>query len=319
MRRLYQLVSLLLTLCLPAQAVTVSALNYYCSEESNSDVRLVWSGSNLLSRTEHTTIIRANPRQQNGYYAWQWHSQNNGPDTWDYGAYNFGTHPYPASDCQVDGSGAQINGTGGGPDHCWEEAGIADACTVGGNPGDCLATAGVNPGYVVVKERWYVQIRRVHLATSGPCNGTYEHTYIPDFLNNPSNVITQCDASIDASDGSSAYYIGASDWRSGYGGTSFNDEGACARIRGIQLYSTALSSTDYAAEAANQYSNTPVTSAGLSNVWYMNQNPTVADVTDKSGAGHNPSWANAYRPADWDSTYTISSGSAFRTLLGVGK
>ena len=30
--------------------------------------------------------------------------------------------------------------------------------------------------------------------------------------------------------------------------------------------------------------------------WYSNINPTPTDVSDKSGAGHSPTWANANRP-----------------------
>ena len=34
--------------------------------------------------------------------------------------------------------------------------------------------------------------------------------------------------------------------------------------------------------------------------WYINDNPTPTDVTDKSSAGHDPSWANSNRPTLWE-------------------
>ena len=50
---------------------------------------------------------------------------------------------------------------------------------------------------------------------------------------------------------------------------------------------------------ANSTTNTPVTSAGMTSKWYSNLDPTPADVSDKSGAGHSPTWDNANRPTRW--------------------
>ena len=63
-------------------------------------------------------------------------------------------------------------------------------------------------------------------------------------------------------------------------------------IRGIQMYSGLLSLADIQAEI-----NTPQsTAAGQNLIWYLNPNPTPADVTDKSGKGHHPSWDGSGRP-----------------------
>lgn len=34
--------------------------------------------------------------------------------------------------------------------------------------------------------------------------------------------------------------------------------------------------------------------------WYVNLNPTPSDISDKSGAGHDPAWLNANRPTLWE-------------------
>jgi hypothetical protein len=66
-------------------------------------------------------------------------------------------------------------------------------------------------------------------------------------------------------------------------------------IRGIQIYSTALSKDDLLAEAATPLS----TAAGASHVWYVNLDPTPTDISDKSGAGHQPEWVGPERPQLW--------------------
>lgn len=291
------------------QAATIYALNWdKDNTQANSDIRLKWDGSNLLSRTAHTAIWRYNPRQQTGYYVVAWHSPNTG--SWDGGAYSFGTHPWPGSDCATNANGQALNGTGSsGTAHCWEVAGTGGAV-------DWLISGpglGSGTGITVTKDIWYVQARRVR--TGGSCGSDYEHSYFPDLLNNPSQVINVCLASITGAGSTPAFYFGSSDW-SASGST--NEETLGGKLRGIQLYSTGLSDADIATEAANITSNTPQTSAGISNVWYMNQNPRPSDVTDKSGAGHDPSWVNANRPTEWDSTVAGGGVPGGLLMRGVG-
>lgn len=291
-----------------AWSVTVRALHWEKdNNDANSDIRLIWSGSALLQRAEHTAIWRVNHHQQTGYYATWWHAPTGSfGGTGSYNYY-FGTHPLPTDDCSVNANGSLATGNSSSSTHCFEIG------AEGYDWGRLDNTAG--SGYSVTKDVWYVQARRSHLATSGPCNGQYELAFWPDLANNPSNVILHCQASVTDAGATESFYAGGSEW-SASGGA--NSETLAGKMRGIQLYSVALSDADIATEAANQYSNTPVTSAGQANVWYMNQDPTVADVTDKSGAGHNPSWANANRPTDWDSTYSTGSTKVPSGMLRMG-
>src|SRR5437016_1813825 len=64
-------------------------------------------------------------------------------------------------------------------------------------------------------------------------------------------------------------------------------------LRVIQVYSTNLSLSDIQSEATTPLS----TAAGTANIWYLNMNPTPTDISDKSGAGHNPSWVGSERPS----------------------
>ena len=277
---------------------------------TDSYVQVLWDSAsgNMLPRAEHTAIWRYKPSQQSGYYAVMWHAPNNG--SWDNGVYSYGTHPYPASNCAVNGNGNAQNGTGsGGADHCWEEAGLSTG-PEGSNPGDYLTSVGAGPGVVVEKDVWYVQVRRVRKMTSGPHNGEFEHRFIPDYYGNPSFEIIQYVTTIaPPAGGNPANYFGVSDWSTnGIGGS---EETLYGVIRGVQMYRASLSDASTSTEAANQLSNTPQSAQGLANVWYMNQNPIPTDWTDKSGQGHNPTWANLNRPVQWDSTLSAPRWGVF--------
>lgn len=296
----------LAVLCTQA-AVTIHGLKWdKTNGTTNSDVWIKWTGSNILPRIPHTAIWRYNPIQQTGYYSVAWHA--NVDAFFAANTYEYGTHPWPASDCTVDGSGHGATGTNsGGTAHCWELAGL------GAN--DFLSTNGTT-GTVTVKSRWYTQVRMCRVVPSGGHAGEVEHRFYPDFANNPSLFIQQYVASVDSASGGGQFLFGVSPWSAS---GANNDETLSGYLRGIQLYAAWLDpSTDMPTEAANQSSNTPLTSAGATSVWYMNQDPIPSDVTDKSGAGHSPAWGSAQRPAQWDSTYTTGfSGKA--QLLGVGR
>lgn len=252
---------------------------------SNSDIRLLWDGSNLLSRTSHTVLWLANYVQQNGYYAVTWHSPNTG--SWDSGAYSLGMHPYP-TDGTYNSSGFSTGGTGGsGTVHYQEIAGLLNAY-------DAIASAS-SPGpqdtFLVTKGVWY-QSARVVEVISGT---TLRHTYYPDVAGNPTKFIRQefALASLGSAGSTPAFYIGASDWTAS-GNT--NDETPSATLRGLRLFSAPLTIADIQAEFAAVGTNAAASSGGQAATWYINDNPTPSDVTDKSGAGHSPSWANANRP-----------------------
>lgn len=270
---------------------SATGLLFAANGAPQSDVRLVWSGADLLPRVGHTAIIRYRPTYQDGYYAILWHSPNDG--VWDSGAYSWGTHPYPGGDGSVNADGQALDGQGStGTEHYWESAGLGVAA-------DYLASPG-GTSVAIVEDVWVVQVRKCQQIVGGPDDGMYEHIYVPDLLGNPTFQIRQLTATVGSGGADPAFYIGGSDWRSSFPfGADQNDETPSGIVRGIQLYDSFLSDTDQEIEAANSTSNTPQTAAGLASVHYMNQNPTPDDVTDKSGAGHDPVWANAYRPASW--------------------
>lgn len=65
-------------------------------------------------------------------------------------------------------------------------------------------------------------------------------------------------------------------------------------LRGFQFYDTALSLEDVRREvAAPASARTP---------WYLNVDPTPADIADKSGNGNHPEWVAPMRPLLWSGT-----------------
>jgi hypothetical protein len=260
-----------------------SGLTFPSNGAANSDIRLVWSGADLLSRTSHTVIWKANYVQQNGYYAVTWHSPNTG--TWDGGDYSSGMHPFPC-DGTFNSNGSALGGTGStGAVHYQEIAGS-------GAPNDYIASPsspGPQDSFLVTKGVWYTCARVIEIV-----GGTaIRYTFYPDVDNNPTKFIRQEStlASL-TSPANPAFYIGASDWTAS-GNT--NSETPSGTLRYFKLFSAALSIADIQTEAASN-SDAPATSAGSAAKWYSNINPTPTDVTDKSSAGHSPAWANANRP-----------------------
>lgn len=277
-------------------AVPVTGLNYApVNQASGGDIALIWDGADLLPRLPHTVIVKYKPAQQTGYYGFLWHTPNLGPPDevgWDGGQYSWGNHPYPHNTGTVDSEGHRTGGAEApgstGVIHYWESAGLLAA-------DDWLSSAGEPGGLLVVKDQWYTQVRKCRLLASGAHSGEIEHTYIPDLIGNPTFKIVVYTANALSTPSAPAFYIGASDW-SVYLGGSGSKETTSGIVRGIQLYNAYLTDADHALEAANTTSNTPVTAAGIAAKWYLNQNPTPSDATDKSGAGHNPTWRNANRP-----------------------
>ena len=261
----------------------LTGLDFPSNGDSGSDIRLVWSGSDLLPRNDHTAIWRAQYVQQTGYYATAWHSANDG--SWgSYSAdYSFGTHPYPC-DGEYNGSGQATGPTSGsGTEHYQEIAGIGAIDHIQNPDG---------PWLVVKDGRWLVQARTCE--TSG---SDVVHKFYPDVENSPGEYIGYTDTIVSlGSPPTEGFYFGASDWTAS---GSTNDECPSGVLRGFRLFDVALSSADIITESEAIGNNTAATSAGLANTWYINDNPTPTDVTDKSSESHDPSWANANRPTLW--------------------
>lgn len=217
-----------------------------------------------------TYIWKYRPRQQAGYYVTFWWS-NNGQFLWkggNSGSY-YGAHPYP----QGGGSGTTT--------HNWELAGMATGAdyqnTLSGSP------------LTVVKDVWYTQALRIVPNGNGTYTGRF-YVNLPSLAN--SNII-QSDPSPagfgDTNPPSPAITFGDSPWYADFG-----HERMSGVVRHIKIFNNLLTEADTLSEAA---SDSLVTTAGQANIWYMNIDPTPTDITDKSGAGHNPTWASSARPA----------------------
>ena len=136
---------------------------------------------------------------------------------------------------------------------------------------------------LVVKDAWYTQVVRVWADGAGVKHHEFywdwpkqdaAHTVVrnstPDLnnLNPPFPALT----------------FGDAPWAPG-------QERCSCTLRGIQIYSSLLSLTDAQSEITTPQS----TAAGIASIWYKNINPTPTDISDKSGAGHNPSWVGSNR------------------------
>lgn len=258
-----------------------TGLDFPPNNEPGSDARLVWDGADMLPRTSHTAIWQARYVQQAGYYAVAWHTSNDG--TWHASWFEYGTHPYPTTGT-VNGDGQSTGGTGSvGLEHYYEIAGLGAS--------DFIASPGPGPTYPLVTDVWVTQVRTCEVV-----GDQVRHRYWPD-LADPDAFIEQMAPHAGVVDAaamavSPAFTIGGSPWT---GDGVGNGESPASVIRGIALFDTALGIDDIVAEATSE-SDAPVTDAGADAVWYINRNPTPDDVGDKSGAGHDPSWANDQRP-----------------------
>ena len=236
---------------------TVTGLNFPSNGSTSSDIRFRFTGANLLPMYPATYIWRVNLRQQSGYYTtFFW-----GPDGSFTGGNYYGAHPYPV-------------GSPTATTHKWE---------LSINGGDFVNDANGHStqlGY----GSWKTQAMRV------VDNGSNKvHEFYWDLPDTSKVIRVTLDRSYGSSPGSnSALTFGDAPWNLG-------NERLSGLLRGVQLYSAALSVDDIVNEA-----NTPlITSAGNNAIWYINMNPTPTDISDKSGKGHNPAWVSSGRPALW--------------------
>lgn len=211
-----------------------------------------------------TYIWKVMPTQQTGYYTTMFWANDDGGGTidtftWDSGLANtyYGAHPYPDS------------GTSGGTTHSWE-------ISTGG--GDTTNGA-------VVQDVWYTQV----FQASGASGNSKVMNFYWDWPNvDAGHKVSHTDPGSwgNTNPPSPALTFGDAPWSPG-------QEACSCTLRGIQIYNALLSEADIASELASPLS----TGAGAASIWYLNLNPTPDDITDKSGAGHNPSWVNATKTA----------------------
>jgi hypothetical protein len=213
-----------------------------------------------------TYIWRAYPRRQSGYYTTFFWFMDDGSGKleqifWNNGESDteYGAHPWPhdAHDRTI---------------HKWE---IAVDRVDRVLPSDTL----------VVYDRWYTQVLRVWRDQ----DGYKHHIYYWDFpYTDDSHIVSHTAAQSygETNPPSPALTWGDAPWNPG-------NEVYDGIIRGIQIYNILLSTADILSEV-----NSPLsTSAGASNIWYLNLNPTPTDISDKSGKGHHPVWVGSGRPA----------------------
>jgi len=215
-----------------------------------------------------TYLWQARPRAQTGYYTtFFW--GNDGEFQWNNGGVDtfYGAHPYP--DDAYDGPGNDGSK--------WEIA-------VGDGSGAGLDIVGDAVAY----DQWYTQLLRVWADGGGK-----HHEFYYDWPN-MSKVVTYTSPTNygETLPPYPALTFGDAPW-------SPSNEIYNGVLRGIQVYAAKLSDSDVASELFDPMS----TSGGAAAIWYLNINPTPTDISDKSGAGHNPEWVGAERPG----LYTLNA------------
>lgn len=258
------------------KSVAETGLIFPSNNVAGSDIGIDFLGADMVPRLDHTIIWKANYTDQAGYYAWCWHVFAD--NAWHGGSGAYGCHPYPTTGAH-DGSGYSTGGTGSsGTTHYHEIANGLDKISDGGS------------GLVLQKGVWLWQAR-----TCQTVGSNYVHTYWPDIQNNPGFSITWITSTAPntASFGALKFRFGASPWTAT---GSANEETPSGIFRHLLQYSRAMSLSEIQAKLA-------LTSNDTTDVdrWYSNINPTPSDISDKSGKGHHPVWANANRPTLWSS------------------
>lgn len=258
-------------------ASPVYGLIFPSNGEAGGDIGLDWTGANMVPAHSHTAIWKAKYVQQTGYYAVTWHCRADGTFAggWDY----IGAHPYPC-DGTCNSAGQALNYGSGFTTHYFELVPAGGSDFIASDGGSALA---------VTKAVWYSQARTVELINSG---ADVRFRFWPDVENNPSYVIQKTfNVATDAvalSGNALMFRIGASPWT---GNGDSNQECPSGTFRHILQYDAALTLAQIQTKLALTSDDTTDP-----DVWYSNLNPTPSDVSDKSGQGHNPGWANSNRP-----------------------
>ena len=135
----------------------------------------------------------------------------------------------------------------------------------------------------MVKDQWYSQALRVTPNGDGTKTLTF-YTALPSTAAGDVIEWTVGSGYGNTNPPAPALTFGDSPWYADY-----QHERLSGVLRGIKIFNRSLSESDTLAEAA---SDALATSQGTANIWYMNINPTPSDISDKSGKGHHPTWAD---------------------------
>ena len=208
-----------------------------------------------------TYIFKVRPKQQTGYYTTFFWANDDGAGNistflWDGGSADTFYGMHPYPP-----SGS------GGTTHAWEIAVEQNDFTNG----------------TVVKDVWYTQVVRVW----SDSNGKHQEFYWDWPNKDAGHMVTRISPTSwgNVNPPAPALTFGDAPWQPGL-------ELCSCTLRGIQIYAGLLSLTDIQSEINSPQS----TAAGITSIWYKNINPTPSDISDKSGAGHNPSWVGSNRP-----------------------
>lgn len=227
------------------------------------DVRFALDGANLPDITPLTLLWKIKPVQQTGFYTTFFHARNDGTFVGD--RTYWGCHPYP-------------QGGGSGTVHNWE---------VSIEGGDDIVDENGN-STVVTKDAWYSQAAQAY-----PSASVSKVDFYWDLATASTRVISHTTgAALTNASASPALTFGGAPWNP-------NAECLSGTLRGIQVYSGALSLADIEALHVCETDAQVLavcSSRSITSLWYLNMNPTPDDITDKSGNGRNPSWQTAGRP-----------------------
>ena len=252
----------------------ISGLEWDGNESNDPKLRRAILWDSPFAIYDATYIFRAYPKgpktvsspEQRHWTMFFW--GNNGNFAWDSSSANtyYGAHPYPF--------GAPISA------QAWEIS-VASNDFPPDDPDDVEVTW----------NQWYTQVFRAWREDAS----TTHHEFYWDYENDPSKVIshTVIDSGwADTNPPSPCIIVGQAPEFNGlsWGGYDGFEEYK-GILRGFQFYDALLSLANIDAELA--------TPGSFRTPWYLNLNPTLSDISDKSGSGNHPAWDGSDRPALW--------------------
>lgn len=252
----------------PAGVAPVTGLQFASSvigQSCGAAPAAVWLGANVIPITDATYIWRTNLVQQPSYYSQFFRSGNFG-GVFEQDTGYYGCCPFP------------LNGSSADTEHLWEVSiDFTDPPYFPSFPGSVVQ---------VQYGREYVQA-----AVATLVGGKVHIDFYYDILGAGgfANVFSYTSTNAWVQKGTDCLIWGNNPW------PDPQSEALSGWTRAWEQYTVAMTTAEIAVEITKT-SNVPLTPRGAANVWFLNINPTPSDISDKSGAGHHPTWQNAARP-----------------------
>lgn len=261
-----------------AEEESITGLEF--GSNGGDDQRFHFTGADLINKFPATYLWKRTHVSQAGYYTNFFHGPNGG--SLPTGNTYYGAHPFPC-DGNFNGSGQATGGTG--------DAGTSHRYEVAGSFVDYIETED-GDAQLVTKDGVTFVSQALTVQATGDNDLTV--TYYYALPSTSERIVVVLDDNR-ATEGTQALT---------YGGAPWNVELECFSgvLRGIQNFAAVLTTgqiTDLEACDTNAEALSVASSNSLTH-HYLNMNPTPDDITDKSGAGHDPAWANANRPTLWE-------------------